>query len=91
MHHLILLLIVAILGACESFDGEDETEIPLAEVPGPVMAAARQAVPGIEITEAEIEDEDGQKVYELSGEADGKRYEIEISGTGEILEVEEDR
>ncbi len=69
---------------------EDEQEIPLSEVPPAVLAAAQQAVPGIVIEEAELEKEDGQTVYELSGSADGREYEIEISGTGEILEVEED-
>ena len=88
MRYLFAITISLALGACAQL--ESEQDIPLSDVPAAVMEAASQAVPGIVITEAEIEEEDGQKVYELSGEADGKAYEIEISGTGEILEVEED-
>lgn len=87
MNWLRTLPLAVLISGCALF--ENEAEIPLAEVPEAVMAAAQQAVPGIEIEEAEIEMEDGQKVYELSGTANGKEYEIEISGTGEILEVEE--
>ena len=86
MPHLLLLLPVLLLTACAGL--ESETEIPLSEVPAAVLNAAQAEVPGFEPTEAEIEADDGQKVYELEGSADGEDYEIEISGTGEILEVE---
>jgi uncharacterized membrane protein YkoI len=82
------LLLALLLSGCASM--EKETEIPLTDVPGVVMTAAQSAVPGIEIDAAELEEEDGQRVYELSGEAGGKEYEIEISETGEVLEIEED-
>ena len=39
---------------------------------------------------AEIEEDNGTTIYELEGEADGRTWEIEIDGTGEILEVEEE-
>ena len=67
-----------------------EEDIDLADVPDRVMAAAIAAVDGIEITEAEVEDEDGQTVYELEGEANGIEYEIEVAADGTVLEVEED-
>ena len=89
MRQSLTLLFLLSLGGCSGF-GEKETEIPLEEVPGVVMNSAREAVPGIEIDEAEIEDEDGRQVYELSGEVDGKSYEIVVSPSGEVLEVEED-
>ncbi len=89
MRYLVCLLAVLPLTGCSS-NGEKETEISLEEVPPAVMDSARQAVPGIQLDEAEIEEEDGQVVYELSGLADGKSYEIELSESGEVLEVEED-
>ena len=67
-----------------------EEDIDLADVPNHVMAAAMAAVAGIEITEAEIEEEDGQTIYELEGEANGTEYEIEVAADGTVLEVEED-
>lgn len=88
MHHLVLLLLIALLAACAGF--EKETEIPLTDVPEPVMTAALGAVPGIVIEEAEVEEENGETVYELSGSAGDREYEIEVSASGEVLEVEED-
>jgi hypothetical protein len=80
------------LTACAALENEPEDiEIPLDEVPGPVMEAAQSSLPGFVASEAEIEGEqDGEKVYELTGEADGIMYEIEITESGEILEVEQE-
>ncbi|MDJ0916543.1 MAG: PepSY domain-containing protein [Woeseiaceae bacterium] len=61
----------------------DEREIDVSEVPDEVLEAAREAVPGFEPSEAEIE-----FVYELEGQADGRTYEIEIDADGEVKEVE---
>ena len=77
-------LSLLLLGACAS----NEVEVPLSEVPDVVLAAAREARPGIELTEAELETEDGVQVYELEGELDGVEYEIEVSPSGEVLEIE---
>ena len=67
-----------------------DEEIDLSEVPTAAMEAAMAAVEGIRITEAEVEVEDGQTVYELEGKANGVEYEIEVSADGKVLEVEED-
>lgn len=69
---------------------EDDQEIALSEVPPAVMDAARGAVEGLQIKEAEVEQEKGQTVYEFEGEANGKEYEIEVSADGKVLEVNED-
>ena len=71
-------------------DDDDEVEIPLSEVPAEALKAAQGAVDGITITEAEMEKEDGQTVYELEGKANGKEYEIEVTAEGKVLEVEEE-
>jgi len=85
---LLPLALAAVLPACALF--EQEEEIPLADVPPVVMQAAQNAVPGITITEAELEKEDGEMIYELTGEADGQEYEIEIGADGSVLEVEQE-
>ncbi len=69
---------------------EKEKEIPLSDVPQAALTAAEGAVEGITLTEAETEEEDGQTVYILEGEAAGKVYEIEVTADGEVLEVEEE-
>ena len=69
--------------------GEDE-EISLAKVPAKVLEAARKAVPGIKLTEAEVEKTRKGVVYELEGNVEGKEYEIEVSAEGKVLEIEQD-
>ena len=67
---------------------EHEREIPLAEVPEAVRKAAQGAVEGIQLTEAELEQEGGRILYEVEGTANGKEYEIELTADGQILEIE---
>ena len=67
---------------------EEEVVVALADVPRIVLEAAQAALPGVVLTEAEMEQEDGQTVYSLSGTLDGEDIEIEISATGQVLEIE---
>ena len=67
-----------------------EKEIPLNEVPDVVLKAAQKAVPGIVLTEAEVEKTPNGEVYEIEGTLDGKEYEIELSSDGKVLEIEEE-
>jgi hypothetical protein len=78
-----------LLGACAS-TGEGEVEIPISEVPPAVMSAAQDSVDGLQVSEAEVEWEEGVQNYELEGTANGKEYEIDISPAGKVLSVEEE-
>ena len=73
-------------------DGEeeedDEIDVPVDELPDNIKQAVEAAVPGGDITEAELEMEDGQQVYEVTVEKDGQEFEVEVSKDGEVLEVE---
>lgn len=86
---VIGLVLICIFG-CASLESkhEDEKEIPLSQVPAEAVQAAQRAVPGITLTEAEVEEEDGCTVYELEGTADAIEYEIEVTADGKVLEVE---
>ncbi len=84
---IVMWLVGCGLVECEL---EGEKEIPLSQVPAAVVAAARGAVDGITLTEAEVETEDGQFVYTLEGAAQGKEYEIEVTPDGRVLEVEQE-
>ena len=77
---------------CATFDDlfENEKEIPLSDVPAPAIKAAEGAVDGIALTEAAVEEEDGQTVYDIEGTADGKEYTVEVTAEGKVLEVEEE-
>jgi hypothetical protein len=85
------MILICGLG-CATLDDlfEQEKEVPLSEVPAEALRAAKGAVDGVTITEAEMEKEDGETVYILEGEANGKEYEIEVTPEGKVLEIEEE-
>lgn len=85
---LVALVTVSFL-AITIAHAEEEKEIALAKVPEKVLEAAKKAVPGITLTEAEVEKTRGGLVYEIEGTAEGKEYEIEISAEGKVLEIEQ--
>lgn len=91
LYFVIALALICLVG-CESLESmfEKEKEVPLSEVPQAALTAAEGAVEGITLTEAEMEEEDGQTVYVVEGEAAGKEYEIEVTADGKVLEVEEE-
>lgn len=69
---------------------EKETKIEIKDIPKVVKEAVEKAVPGIVITEASTEVEDGETIYEIEGKADGKEYEVEVSAAGKVLEIEKE-
>ena len=68
--------------------GSDSNDMPISALPEQVVQAARTAVPGIALIDADKEVHDGQTVYEIDGELDGEEYEIEVSADGTVLELE---
>lgn len=91
MNKLNLIVIAAVLGltGCATME-EHESSVPMSEVPASVLEAAQAAVEGIVLSEAEIETEDGQLVYEIEGTANGKEYSVEVTADGKVLEIEEE-
>lgn len=89
---IVIVFVSTCIMGCASLESmfEDEKEIPLSEVPKAAVAAAQQAVENITLTEAEVEEEDGQTVYILEGTADGIEYEIEVTADGKVLETEQE-
>jgi hypothetical protein len=69
---------------------ENEKEIAISKVPKKVIAAAQKAVPGIKLTEAEVQKTGKGVVYEVEGTANGKQYEINVTEGGEVLKVQQD-
>lgn len=85
----LLLLSLISVTACSVIDSEKD--VPLSDVPEHILSAAKSAVEGFVIEWAELETESGIENWELEGRSKGKHYEIEISKSGEILEVEENQ
>jgi uncharacterized membrane protein YkoI len=86
-----IVLLPLLAPSCQSLHHEDEDEtqeITLDQVPAQVRAAANSAVTGFVLEQACTETEDGVLIYCLEGHADGKEYEIDISASGKVLEIE---
>ena len=87
----LLGIAIAVVICCSALGSAmaGEEEISLKEVPEAVKAAARKAVKGIKLTEAERVTK-GSKVvyYEIEGTKGGKEYEIIVSPAGKVLKVE---
>jgi hypothetical protein len=86
---LVAVVLTLIVGVTVAHT-EKEEQIPLAKVPEKVLEEARKAVPGIKLTEAEVEKTPTGLLYELEGTLDGKEYEIEVSADGKVLEIEQE-
>lgn len=72
-------------------DGDDdEMNLSIEDLPASVRKTAEAAVPGIVLSGAALEDEDGTTIYEIHGTADGIAWCIEVSTDGKLIEVEED-
>ena len=67
-------------------DLSKDRDIPLSEVPKNIKKIARNAVKGIKLTEAEIEDGN----YELEGYVGDDEYEIKITPKGKVLKIEKE-
>lgn len=67
----------------------DSEGIPVNQLPTAVVSAVQTTLPGFAIDEAERHVEDDGVVYELDGNTlDGRRYELEVSETGVIRDIE---
>ena len=94
LYFATLLALTFILG-CTCMESKCKTkkekEIPVSQVPKAAMEAAQNAVKGVNLTEAEVEEENGQTVYTLEGKAtNGKEYKIEVTADGKVLEVKQE-
>lgn len=71
-----------------------KTEVPLAQVPPGVLAAAAAAQPGFTPAEAEAETRDGRKYFDVGGKlADGSEVEFDImeeGGSWRVVETQRD-
>lgn len=71
-----------------------KTEVPLAHVPRPVLAAATAARPGFVAAEAESETREGRRYFDVGGKlADGTEVEFDImeeGGSWRVVETQRD-
>ena len=104
MRHALLPLTLC-LAACGGGEAErneasnqvvtsGKSEVPLAEVPPEVLAAAAAARPGFTPAEAEAETRDGRRYFDVGGTlADGSEVEFDImeeGGRWRVVETQRD-
>lgn len=90
---------LAFLAACATtpqpvapgYDNDNfDNDIPKNEVPAAVLAAAKAQIPGFVLEDADLQERNGQRLFELQGRADGRRYEMDILADGRVLHIERD-
>ena len=93
---VLTLFACAALAACasasreskEEGDEKDEAKVAVVDVPAAVRHAAEAAVPGIVITKAAKETDEGKEYYEVSGTVAGSKVDVLVTPEGEVVEVE---
>jgi len=69
---------------------EGEKDVSMAEVPQAVRAALLAQAQGGTLGEIEMENENGQAVYEANVTIDGKEVEVKVAANGTVLGKEAD-
>ena len=80
-------LSVAIASAGALWAGE---KVAIGDLPAAVRAAVMERFPSGELVSAEKETDDGRIKFEVKVRSEGKKYEVEVSPAGKILDVDED-
>ncbi len=89
---LLLFSMITLFGITVSANigAHQEIDIELSDVPTNVIQAAKNAKPGIKLTEAERINDDGKVRYELEGNLIKEHFEFLISEEGILIEMELD-
>ncbi|HUY90114.1 MAG TPA: hypothetical protein VMV10_15360 [Pirellulales bacterium] len=90
MRRLLVFLAIGVLAAsgCGEAARRDEP-VKMSDVPEDILKVAQERLPNIKFDQAWKTKFKGQDAYELRGKNDrGKVQEVEVSTSGEVLEVE---
>jgi uncharacterized membrane protein YkoI len=79
-------LVFGFLTACSAH--AQETSIPLAHVPAPILDAAKTHFAGAKIVEAAKETEDGKTVYELEMKSNTAKMDVTFEPDGTLVLLE---
>ncbi len=86
---LTLAACVIVLAGCGGEPPKSDPVVPIDQVPPNLMEIARKQLPGYTFDTVYKMTVDGKDAYEIRGkDKQGKIREVEISATGEVLEIE---
>ena len=78
-------------GEIEEDEHEKGKEIALSEVPATVKSIVDKTVPGIKLTDAEIEKAGAVTIYELEGCTRDYEYELKVTQAGKVIKVKKEK
>ena len=82
-------LILSSLAGCGEGAPDGDEVVPIESIPANLMEIAKKELPGITFNEAFKMKVDGKEAFEIRGkDKRGKVREIELTTTGEIIEIE---
>lgn len=84
-----LLLGVSLLAFARGEDDPKERKIKAADVPKAALEALKKLAAGAEITEFEMEVENGVTLYEGTWKGPRGEFEAEVTAQGDVVEMEE--
>jgi uncharacterized membrane protein YkoI len=103
LNTLLLVSAAALLAACASTKDSSQCSKKTAScctstssssktcgVPSNILAAAQAKVPGFAMTSYDTDTDNGAKVYELDGTANGRKCEVKVDATGKVLKIDRD-
>ena len=90
MKRLVLLTLMCLpLSGCGDDQPDGDEVVAIETIPANLMDIAKKELPGIKFTEAFKMKVDGKDAFEIRGKDNrGKVREIELTTTGEIIEIE---
>lgn len=85
---VLAVFVVSALTGCRAFDlCKHEEDIPVANLPAPVMNAVQQVAPGIKVMEADVQTTHEGQIYEVEGMTDARKYHLKLTAEGTLLKL----
>jgi uncharacterized membrane protein YkoI len=89
LSRMIRVAIFAVLVGGLAGRAQAGPDVPIDQLPKPVVEAVKKQFPNGELVEAETEKDQGQMVYEVEVMVAGEEKEIEVSPEGKIVEIDD--
>ena len=87
---VIALAVAIIMLVSVSRAADEPKKLAPSDVPPKVMDAVKARLPGVQVTSAEKETENGNVVYDLELKHEGRKYEMDVKDDGTIMEIEKE-
>lgn len=91
MKPVLVALALGALGLPVFAQAQQETTIRMEDVPLAARAAAESHARGVRFEKVQVDDDEGTRTYEFSGQMDnGLIYEVDVLADGTVEEIEEE-